>query len=109
LHVYDMPHSLEYLRGDSCARVIGEDRERARQRLTEIYSKAYAEYAKCGICFVSGSLGEEIARAIEDLAIDLVVICSRKPHWFTHLAEGSEVEKILRRSLCPILVVPEDD
>jgi nucleotide-binding universal stress UspA family protein len=107
LHVYVCPHSVDYLRGERCSEMIGDDKERARQRLTDIYSEALVEYPKCGICFVSGSLGEELARAIDDLGADLIVICARRHHWYTHLADESDVTKILRGSACPILVVPE--
>jgi hypothetical protein len=56
------------------------------------------------ICFRIGVPCEEIAAVAKELKTDLIVISTHHYHWFDHLMNGSDAERIVRRAPCPILV-----
>jgi nucleotide-binding universal stress UspA family protein len=107
LHVYKSNFGDDYVFGAN--NYSDEDRYRAEaeKALRQICVDYKEKYTGIDNCYRVGVPCEEIAAAAKELKSDLIVISTHNYHWFDHLMNGSDAERIVRRVSCPILVVPQ--
>jgi nucleotide-binding universal stress UspA family protein len=73
-------------------------------QLADLCEEIREQHPRTNTRFHIGNLHREIVIAARDLKIDLIVISTHNYHWYTHLLNGSDAEKILRHAPCPILI-----
>ena len=105
LHVYKAKSSTDLSLNMIDGTIVDEGRERAEDALRELCAEIGEIYPHCDMCFRSGSPSEEIMFAARDLDADMIVVSTHKHHWYRQLLDKSDAEKLLRHTLCPVLVV----
>jgi len=53
-----------------------------------------------------GDLAESILKAANDLKVDIIVMGSHSRKWMENILMGSVVEKVLRNTTIPVLIIP---
>ncbi len=106
LHVVPEPSALDYSMEGVSVQEIQEWEEEAKTKLTEQLTRAQLEYKDVDALRLSAlHPREEIVRAVTDLSADLLVISTHGYTGWKHFLFGSDAEKILEHSPCPVLVV----
>ena len=108
LHVYNSDFNCDYVLGPNNYNDDDRYRAEAEKALRQLCVDYKAEYASIDSCYRVGVPCEEIAAAAKELKADLIIISTHNDHWFDHLMNGSDAERIVRRVSCPILVVPQE-
>ncbi len=108
LHVYNSAFSCDYVLGTNDFSDEDRYRAEAEKALRQMCVDYREEYTRIDHCYRVGVPCEEIAAAAKELKSDLIIISTHNCHWFDHLMNGSDAERIVRRVSCPILVVPQD-
>ena len=109
LHVYQVPGADEYARMLNDYSVAEQFQENAQNDLDLFWSTIRKEYPKTDALLRCGVLAKEIVSVAKDLQVDLIVISTHNYHWFTHLMDGSDAERVLRYGPCPILIVRKEE
>jgi nucleotide-binding universal stress UspA family protein len=78
------------------------------RQLKDVGKKYSIDLRRESLHALKGRPFEEICRLARDISIDLIVIATRGNTGWKHLALGSTAERVVRYSLCPVLVVPPD-
>lgn len=108
MHVYDvipytLPEGLPIYDGGQMARI----REELGLQLRKLASEAQrGGVQEVDSVLVEGQASAEIARRAEDGGCDLIVMGTHGRGGFAHLLLGSVAERVVRKALCPVLVVP---
>lgn len=79
--------------------------QEARDELTDLFSQAERDKLKAHLTVVTGGAVAEILRYARREKIDLIVMGTRGRGGIPHLLLGSVAEEVVRKSLCPVLVV----
>jgi len=109
VHVYSEPYSCAYARGPNAYAECEQQRLLAKSRLFAIRDRTRKEYSRCFAIFSQGvDLEEEISAVAKEIKADLIVVPAHHRNWLERLGEGSQAERIVRKSPCPILVIPEE-
>jgi nucleotide-binding universal stress UspA family protein len=108
LHVYNSDFNCDYVLGTNDYSDEDRYRGKAEKALRQLCVDYREEYTGIDNCYRVGVPCEEIAAAAKELKSDLIIISTHNYHWFDHLMNGSDAERIVRRVSCPILVVPQD-
>ena len=108
LHVHNSNFNCDYVLGPNDYSEEDRYRAEAEKGLRQWRADYKEEGTGIDICFRVGVPCEEIAAAANELKTDLIVISTHHYHWFDHLMNGSDAERIVRRAPCPILVVPQE-
>jgi len=82
------------------------ERKRALVRLKSIKKKLMARFLTAEVECLIGQPGKSILSYSEKIKADYLVIGSRGHSSFYDLVVGSTAQLILRRSHCPVLVIP---
>jgi universal stress protein A len=107
LHVRPQPSALDYAIGgvpeedwdkmqEEAERCLRDAVEHAKRRVLEVDSK---------LCH-GLDIQQEILSIAKQIPADLLVLSTHRYTGWKHLLFGSDAEKMVARSLCPILVVP---
>lgn len=80
-------------------------RKDASRRLEGILSSLVPTDARFRQLVVQGSAAEQILQAVDDHAIDLIVIATHGRTGWRHMVFGSVAEKVVRQSKVPVLTV----
>lgn len=81
--------------------------ERAsRLKLEQIARERVPSSVSCETITRSGLAVSEIVSAVPEIEIDLIVMGTHKRSALGHLLLGSVAERVVRSSVCPVLVVP---
>ena len=108
LHMHSSNFNCDYELGTNDYGDEDRYRAEAEKGLKEWRADYKEEGTSIDICCRVGVPCEEIAAAASESKTDLIVISTQHYHWFDHLMNGSDAERIVCRAHCPILVVPED-
>lgn len=108
MHVYDvipytLPEGLPIYDGGQMARI----REELGLQLRKLASEAQrGGVQEVDSALVEGQASAEIARRAEEGQCDLIVMGTHGRSGFAHLLLGSVAERVVRKAICPVLVVP---
>jgi nucleotide-binding universal stress UspA family protein len=107
LHVLEEPYTsdTELEPGAKELPVLKKGNEERELALLE--EEMRLEHRNCRSCFRVGIPFSQIAHEAENVAASLIVISSHTYGWLERLLHGSTAEIILRRTLCPVLVIKE--
>lgn len=107
LHIFeDMNHPVYY---HSSEKEIEEFKNKliknSRSSIQRFLNEAKFEQNETEVHFREGHVAREITKFIEENNIDLVIIPSHGQSGLEHFLLGSISEKVVRRSMCPVLTV----
>jgi universal stress protein A len=107
-HVMEDAPAVDYALG-----TYREDRaawlaERA-EKLQNLADSVAAQHPPTEPYFCTGDLVEEIVKVARLTQADLIVISTHAHPWFVRLFSGSDAERILRQSPCPVLIVRQEE
>jgi nucleotide-binding universal stress UspA family protein len=109
LHVYQEPYNLDYMRGPYAFEATQRQREYTQNALWLLGEQLRVQYANCSTEFRQGTVCGEIAKAVKDLGVDLMILGVHGNRWFRRIAYGSDADAIVRLAVCPALVVRSRD
>jgi nucleotide-binding universal stress UspA family protein len=99
------PDVLEF-RADPQAATLAEKFHREHRQIQEIAKRLRKEGLEATALLVHGPTVEVILKEASDLDVDMIVVGSHGRGAVFHLIMGSVSEGILRKSRCPVLIVP---
>jgi nucleotide-binding universal stress UspA family protein len=91
----------------SIAEIEKERRTAMKRALAEPAAALRGRVKSVEVAMASGLPTDEVSRAVEDRAVDLVVLGARGLGAVRRLVLGSVAERVLRHAECPVLVVRE--
>ena len=110
VHIYKEPYSFAYVRGPRGYAECEQHRFLVKSALLTLRDRVRQQYSRCFAIFLRGvDIRGEISAVAKEIEADLIVVPTHQPNWLKHLSEGSEAERIVRKSPCPILVVYEGE
>ena len=101
-HIYDKA----FLPGFSYA-MEQAYKEEAQKRMRQFLSKANSRDVATETVMRGGNVVDEIAKAIEEFGVSLVVMATAGGKNLKERVFGTRTEAIAKRGLCPVLVLPE--
>ncbi len=105
LHVYPYPEYIEYIDGTG-GRAKRE--EEMNKKIEETYLSRLKEVPRYEtILMFAASAYLEILDFIEEKKIDIVILGRHGETGWMKTIVGSTSERVMRRALCPILIIPE--
>jgi nucleotide-binding universal stress UspA family protein len=108
IHVYSPPTATEFGAPDMC-RLLEKDREDVERRLAGLADRVRAKYPNCESLLRTGDPSEQVARAANILAADLIVVGRHHQTFLGGLLNLDQAPKIVHRAVCPVLVCEYDD
>lgn len=108
IHVYSPPTATEFGAPDMC-RLLEKDREDVERRLAGLADRVRAKYPNCESLLRTGDPSEQVARAANILAADLIVVGPHHQTFLGGLLNLDQAPKIVHRAVCPVLVCEYDD
>jgi nucleotide-binding universal stress UspA family protein len=108
IHVYSPPTATEFGAPDMC-RVLEKEREDVERRLAGLADRVRAKYPNCESLLRTGDPSEQVARAANVLAADLIVVGRHHQTFLGGLLNLDQAPKIVHRAVCPVLVCEYDD
>jgi len=101
------PDVLEFRADPQAARdSLAEKFHREHRQIQEIAKRLRKEGLEATALLVHGPTVEVILKEASDLDVDMIVVGSHGRGAVFHLIMGSVSEGILRKSRCPVLIVP---
>jgi nucleotide-binding universal stress UspA family protein len=88
---------------------VEQARESAKQRLQEVEDKVKAAGVPVHAHLTEAPAAHAVARAAEELGVDLIVMGTRGNTGLKHVILGSVAERTLRLAPCSVLTVKSDD
>ena len=85
-----------------------EEERIVKNRLYALRDEIRKIYRNCDSYFYIGNSSREIPKVAKELNVDLVVISTHNPEGSSRWIFGSDAEKILSHSPCPVLIVPQE-
>lgn len=87
------------------SKLVAKAEAKARGDLDAIVAQLTAQKIQAEPVFVTGRAYIEIVRQAERLEVDLIVLATHGRRGVSHLVLGSNAEKVVRLSPCPVLTV----
>ena len=111
LHVTEAPEFRGYLEIDDLdeEELSSSQIEEAENRLADLHSKAPLDGIEVYTRVIFGRPGRKIVEFAHEEDIDLIVIPSHGKSGFEKLLMGSNVNKVVHRADCPVLVLREKE
>jgi nucleotide-binding universal stress UspA family protein len=106
MYIYEIPRSLEFMRGQHTMEVMENDVERAYERFDELCRSVRARYDDFEKYFRVGNAHDEIVWAADALNADLLVMTAEDRD---EANADSCAKRILRDARCPVLLVHKGD
>lgn len=109
LHVVEdiLAASFHQTLGSDPDAIWSELESKAEAKMEEIRSRYFAnDLVVSTVIRQNGSLGDEIAAFAKTRDVGLIVLGSHGRRGFQHAVLGSVAERLIRRSPCPVLVIP---
>jgi nucleotide-binding universal stress UspA family protein len=106
VYIYEIPRSLQFMRGQHTMKVMEKDFERAHERFDQLCRCVRARYGNFEKYFRVGNAHDEIVWAADALNADLLIISAEDRN---EANDGSCAKRILRDARCPVLLVHKDD
>lgn len=103
-HIIHVP-SGELYQPDGRTLTFSEAKQRAAERLTEVWEQRVGGYPKCERLIEIGEPYEQLMNIATQHKTDLIVIATHGHTGISHLVMGSVAEKIIRHAPCPVFVV----
>jgi nucleotide-binding universal stress UspA family protein len=107
LHVWAAPSSHQGGLGELDPEAIQRSRDRAELMLRNLQDIIRERHSNTESYFLTGEPGSQIVALAKSAQVDLIVISMHDYDWLTRFFEGSDAEKILRHSACPVWIVRE--
>ncbi|MGJ1197283.1 universal stress protein [Sphingobacterium spiritivorum] len=85
---------------------VTEIQEKSAQEFLERISREFEEANEVFVFNKVGSVKQEILSVAQEWAADLIIIGSNGRTGFDHFISGSVSEGVIRKSLCPVMVIP---
>lgn len=95
----------DYAGGLDYATLEQEIEENSSRRLKELAEKIIGDNAKYNVLIERGRPVDEIARAADELNVDLIIISTHGHTGLKHVVLGSTAENVVRHAPCPVLTV----
>ena len=105
LHVWAAPSSHQGGLGELDPEAIQRSRDRAELMLRNLQDIIRERHSNTESYFLTGEPGSQIVALAKSAQVDLIVISMHDYDWITRFFEGSDAEKILRHSACPVWIV----
>jgi nucleotide-binding universal stress UspA family protein len=107
IHVIQEPVDLSgfYVPHISFENLEKEIREGAEKMMDKFCSESITDYARYETCIVSGIPYQEILKKAEEAKVSLIVMGTQGRRGIDHILFGSNAEKVVRNSKCPVLTV----
>ena len=109
MYVYEIPRSLEFMRGPHTMEVMEKDVELAYERFEQLCRCIRAQHGNFAMCFRVGNAHDEILWAADALQADLLVMAAENCNSLTRANDGPDAKSILRDARCPVLLVHKED
>ena len=84
-------------------------REEADKQLMNLVDGGWEKKNRVRRSITEGIPSAQIVRYAEENSIDLIVMGTHGRTGFNHFLMGSEAEKVVRRSSCPVLTIPPEE
>jgi nucleotide-binding universal stress UspA family protein len=107
VHVWTMPDFHRGVLGALDPEAIQRSHDRAEFILRNLQDIVRERHSNTESYFLAGEPWSQIVALTKSAQVDLIVISPHDYDWLTRLVEGSDAEKILRHSSCPVWIVPE--
>jgi nucleotide-binding universal stress UspA family protein len=104
LHVV-APEPFQFLAGDARQRALEDAWRNAQRHMTDLLIAGHLEGVQHQVLVEQGDVWEVIARKIEELFVNLLVIGTHARGRVGKLLLGSVAETIFRQATCPVLMV----
>jgi nucleotide-binding universal stress UspA family protein len=112
IHVYEpYPQGAVFEGMVYDSELVAKAEAKARAELEAVVAQLTARSIHAEAVFVTGRPYVQIVREAEKLGVDLIVLATHGRRGVSHLVFGSNAEKVVRLSPCPVLTVkhPEHD
>jgi nucleotide-binding universal stress UspA family protein len=109
MYVYEVPCSLEFMRGRHTMEVMEKDVALAYERFEQLCRCIRAQHGNFEMYFRVGNTHDEIVWAAEALGADLLVMPAEHRNWISRANDGPDAKRILRDARCPVLLVQKED
>lgn len=109
MYVYEIPHSLQFMRGRHTMEVIEKDVELAYERFNQLCRCIRAQHGNFEMYFRVGNLHDETVWAADALHADLLVMPAQYCNSQGRPSDVPDAKGILRDARCPVLLVHKKD
>ena len=109
LHLFEMPGTFECAFGVPEPGHLQKSKDRAELSLLALYDVIRAQHSNTERLFRCGQPRADIPTMARILRVDLIVISTHDSGWLRHVVEGSDAEKIIHQTPCPVLIVRENE
>jgi nucleotide-binding universal stress UspA family protein len=109
IYVYEIPRSLQFMRGRHTMEAMEKDVELAYERFEQLCRCIRAQHGNFDMCFRVGNAHDEILWAADALHADLLVMPAENCNSLARSNDGPDAKSILRDARCPVLLVHEED
>ena len=109
MYVYEIPRSLQFMRGRHTMEVMEKDVELAYERFNQLCRCVRAQHGNFEMDFRVGNIHDEIVRAADALHADLLVMPAQDCNSQSRSNDGPDAKGILRDARCPVLLVHKKD
>ena len=107
VHVWTTPSSHTGVLGALEPEAIQRSKDRAEFILRSLQDIIRERHSATESYFLTGEPCSQIVAVAKSSEVDLIVISTHEYDWLTRMVEGSDAEKILRRTTCPVWIVRE--
>jgi nucleotide-binding universal stress UspA family protein len=101
VHVNDVPSALPDVMPDLTTQISASLEDYSKQTMARL--KKSLQGVKTEFRITLGSPHREIARLVDDAAVDLIVMATHGRSGVAHMLFGSVAEKVVRTAQCPVL------
>jgi len=105
VHVWTTPRSHTGVLGALDPEAIQRSRDRAESIFRGLEDIIRERHRDTESYFLTGEPCSQIVAVSKSAEVDLIVISTHDYDWLTRMVEGSDAEKILRRTTCPVWIV----
>jgi nucleotide-binding universal stress UspA family protein len=109
MYVYEIPRSLQFMRGRHTMEVIEKDVELAYERFNQLCRCIRAQHGNFEMYFRVGNIHDETVWAADALHADLLVMPAQDCNSQSRPNDVPDAKGILRDARCPVLLVHKKD
>ncbi len=109
IHVVEFSFAGSEFGAAELSQIEADLRESARKQMEDLVKVHFGMPDACKTLITCGRPYAEITQAARDEHADLIIIATHGHSSLTHVLLGSTVERVVRHSPCPVLVVRKEE